>query len=122
MIDPTTTNEASASSRSGTSRSSGVSPSGLPTSRRGGQVADGTDVTWLVGRTEEMGVLQEQLAELDATVQETWPADVNAGVVALVRAAAGDADRAMGALGAEAQRFEDEDEARSVAQDLAGSA
>jgi hypothetical protein len=76
------------------------------------------ELVWLVGVAEEIGVLEEHLDPLDATVEETWPGGLEPEVIALVRSVAGDADAALHAL-RDGQRFDDEDAARSAAIDLA---
>jgi len=81
-----------------------------------------TDVVWLVGRADEIGVLQEHVQDLDVTVEDTWPCGVNADVVVLVRSAADDAEAAGHALGAGVTRFDDAESARRAAIDLASPA
>jgi hypothetical protein len=77
------------------------------------------EVTWVVGRAKELGVLTEQLASIDATVEESWPAGPNAGIVALVRSAPTDADTVVGALGPGTLQFSDETGAREAAEEMA---
>lgn len=80
------------------------------------------DVTWVVGRCEELGLLEEQLASIDATIEETWPGDLNSGVVALVRASPDAADAVRSAFEGDTPRFSSETDAREAAQELADSA
>jgi hypothetical protein len=76
------------------------------------------ELVWLVGMAEEIGVLEEHLDPLDASVEETWPGGLEPEVIALVRSVTRDADAAVQAL-RDGKRFDDEDGARRAAIELA---
>jgi hypothetical protein len=76
------------------------------------------ELVWLVGMAKEIGILEEHLDPLDATVEETWPGGLEPEVIALVRSLSRDADAAARAL-RDGLRFDDEDGARSAAIELA---
>lgn len=80
-----------------------------------------TEVTWLVSKVDELGQLEERLAGIDATVEETWPGGADATVVVLVRAAPNHAADAGAAVGGQVQRIDDEGDARRAAAELARS-
>lgn len=80
-----------------------------------------TDVVWLVGRAGEIGALETKVDPLDAAVEESWPTGVNAEVVVLVRAEPDAAADAARALGASAQRFDDEAAARDAVREIVTS-
>ena len=82
-------------------------------------MATATGTTWIVGTATEVGALEERLGA-DATIRETWPGQPDAGIVALVEVGAGAADHARAALGPDAAGFDDEQQARRAAADLAG--
>lgn len=82
-------------------------------------MATATGTTWIVGTATEVGALEERLGAADATVRETWPGQADAGIVALVEARLSAADDARAALGPDAAGFDDEDQARQAAADLA---
>jgi hypothetical protein len=82
-------------------------------------MATATGITWIVGTTTEVGALEERLGPADATIRETWPGQVGAGIVALVEAGPDAGEQVRDAFGPDAAPFDDEDQARTAAAALA---
>lgn len=67
------------------------------------------------------GRTRGSLTDLDAALQETWPAGANAEVAVLVRVAAAQAEEVSAVLGGDVARFGDEESAQRAAAELAAT-
>lgn len=79
------------------------------------------DAVWVVGVSDNLGTLEEDLTATDAIIEETWPGGRSGTVVALVRSERAQVDAVVEALGADAEVFDTEDGGRSAATKEAAS-
>lgn len=79
------------------------------------------DAVWVVGVSDNLGTLEENLAATDTIIEETWPGGRSGTVVALVRSDPAQVDAVVEALGVDAEVFDTENGARSAATKQAAS-